>query len=86
MPHNTEPLIIIVNGTPTNVLADENEPISSTIPTALQQTGNTGQQQENWELKDIEGNLLDLNKKVGDFHFRPLTKLFLSLKAGIGGC
>jgi len=86
MPSEKETLTVVVNGTPTEVKVNENEPIKAIIPIALHQTGNSGQPPENWELKDAEGNLLQLDKKVGDFHFRPGTKLFLSLKAGVGGC
>ena len=78
-------LIIVVNGTKTEVKADPQLPLSSIIPIALEQTGNIGQPVDNWELKDAKGNGLDINKKIESFHFACDTKLFLSLKAGIGG-
>lgn len=83
--HHTIKLIIVVNGKPTEVEARLDAPLSSVIPIALKQTGNEGQPPENWELKDIKGNILDLNKKIEEFHFPCDVKLFLSLKAGIGG-
>jgi len=51
----------------------------------LKQTGNEGQPLSNWELKDVKGAALDVNKKIEDFHFPCDVKLFLSLKAGVGG-
>jgi len=78
-------LTVVVNGTPTEVEFNQNAPLHTIIPKALQQTGNQGQPPENWELKDLNGVLLDLDKKIGDFNFSPDVKLFLSLKAGIGG-
>ena len=78
-------IIVIVNGQPTDVDAVENEPLRSIIPDALQQTENSGQPPENWELRDADGNLLDLDKKIEDYGFPPKVRLFLNLKAGVGG-
>ncbi len=85
MNKNKETLTVIVNGTSTEVEANVNAPLETIIPKALHQTGNQGQPPENWELKDAAGNPLDLKTKIGDFHFPEDVKLFLSLKAGIGG-
>jgi hypothetical protein len=78
-------LTIVVSSTPTEVTRNENAPLGSVIEKALEQTKNLGQPPENWELKDKPGNILDLNKKIGDYHFPEDVVLFLSLKAGIGG-
>jgi hypothetical protein len=78
-------LEIVVNGTPTQVEANPEAPLLTVIPLALQQTGNVGQPPDNWELRDANGNLLDLHAKVESFGFQPGTRLFLNLKAGIGG-
>jgi len=76
---------VVVNGSPTEVTANVNAPIHTVIPEALNETDNKGQPPENWELRDEPGNLLDPQRKIEDFNFAPGTKLFLSLKAGIGG-
>lgn len=86
MPHNKNTLTVIVNGTPTEVEANQHAPLKTIIPKALEQTGNSGQPPDQWELKDAQGNLLDLDKKIEDYHFPNDVKLFLSLKAGVGGC
>lgn len=78
-------LKIVVNGQLTEVSVNEEAPLGTVIPKALEQTKNTGQPPTNWELKDNEGKVLDSNQKVEDFHFTSQTILFLSLKAGIGG-
>ena len=80
------PLTIVVNGQPTVVDAVVEDPLRSIIEPALRQTGNSGQPPENWELRDADGSLLDLNKKIEDYAFTDKTRLFLSLKAGVGGC
>ena len=80
------PLTIVVNGQPTVVDAVVEDPLRSIIEPALRQTGNSGQPPENWEFRDADGSLLDLNKKIEDYAFTDKTRLFLSLKAGVGGC
>jgi hypothetical protein len=79
-------LAVVVNGQPTIVEANLNAPLKSIVPRALEQTGNTGQPPENWELRDAAGVVLqDIDKKIRDFHFPPDVRLFLNLKAGVGG-
>ena len=85
MPRNKTTITVIVNGTPTEVEANEHAPLRTIIPRALEQTGNSGQPPDQWELKDALGNLLDLDRKIGDYNFPEDVKLFLSLKAGVGG-
>lgn len=82
---NQMTLTVVVNGSPTEVTANVNAPVHTVIPEALRETNNTGQPPENWELRDEPGNLLDHRRKIGEFGFAAGTKLFLSLKAGIGG-
>ena len=78
-------ITVVVNGQPTVVDVPEDAPLATIIPDALHQTENSGQPPENWELRDADGNLLDLNKKIGDYGFPPKVRLFLNLKAGVGG-
>lgn len=80
-----ETITIVVASTPTEVTKNENAPLGSVVEKALEQTKNLGQPAENWELKDLAGNILDLTKKIRDYHFPDDVVLFLSLKAGIGG-
>ena len=85
MPHHHIELTIVVNGQPTEVSANPEAPLHTVIPKALEQTGNVGQPPENWELRDVAGTLLDLAREISSYHFTEETRLFLNLKAGIGG-
>ncbi|MDE2933828.1 MAG: DUF2604 domain-containing protein [Chloroflexota bacterium] len=76
---------VVVNGQLTVVESTEDQPVGQIIPDALRQTGNSGQPPKDWELRDSDGNLLDLNKTIGDYGFDEKTRLFLNLKAGVGG-
>ncbi len=82
---NKETLTVVVNGKPVELEINENAPLHTLVPKALTETGNQGQPPQNWELRDEKGNLLDLDKKIEDFHFAAGTKLFLNPKAGVGG-
>ncbi|MCY4623609.1 MAG: DUF2604 domain-containing protein [Chloroflexi bacterium] len=76
---------VVVNGKPTEVVAVKDRPLGDIIQDALEQTRNTGQPAENWELRDADGNLLDPSKNFGDYAFPEKVTLFLNLKAGVGG-
>ena len=76
---------LIVNGQETKVKARESQPLGSIIPPALEQTHNSGQPPENWELRDEKGTLLDPNQAISAFDFPKKVRLFLNLKAGVGG-
>ncbi|RAZ73072.1 DUF2604 domain-containing protein [Mesorhizobium atlanticum] len=82
---NEVTFIIVVNGDPVSVVANLNAPLHTVIGKALAESGNVGQPQENWELKDAAGNVLDASKKIEGLGFAAGTKLFLSLKAGAAG-
>jgi hypothetical protein len=76
---------VVVNGQPTTVEANLESPLKTIIPKALEQTGNAGQPPDSWELRDAAGTVLDVTKKIEDFHFPEGIRLFLNLKAGVGG-
>jgi Protein of Unknown function (DUF2604) len=78
-------LTVVVNGTDTEVEANVNAPLHTIVPEALRETGNTGQPPENWRILDQPGNQLDPNRKIEEYHLISGTKLFLSLKEGVGG-
>ena len=77
---------IVVNGTPAVIEQNNNSPLHAVIERALGETGNVGQPAENWELRDEQGVLLEPGRKIGSYGFPALITLFLSLKAGVGGC
>ena len=78
-------ITVVVNGQPTVVDVLVDVPLGSIVPDALRQTGNSGQPPKNWELRDVDGNLLDLDKRIEDYGFSEKVRLFLNLKAGVGG-
>ena len=85
MSKNRETLTVIVNGRAVEVEVNDNAPLHTLITKALAESHNTGQPPENWELRDQDGNVLDRDRKIGDFHFAAGALLSLTLKSGIGG-
>lgn len=78
-------LSVVVNGKLTEVEGNLNAPLKTLIPKALHQTNNSGRPPEDWRLSDEAGAILDLDKKIGDYHFPQGIKLFLNLEVGVGG-
>ncbi|MER8824504.1 DUF2604 domain-containing protein [Mesorhizobium sp. M0991] len=83
--HEKIEITVVVNGQPTEIEAHPNQPLHVVRTKALENTQNLAQTAENWELKDEAGNLLDVDKKVGEFGFANTVTLFLSLMAGVAG-
>lgn len=78
-------LIVVVNGQPVTVEGNVHAPLRTVMEHALQQSGNSGQPLENWQLRDAGGQVFDASQKLEEFHFPPGTTLFLNLMAGVGG-
>lgn len=76
---------VVVNGQPLEVKANVNAPLRTVVLHALQESGNSGQPVENWELRDAGGQVLDVTRKAEDYGIAAGAKLFLNLKAGVGG-
>lgn len=78
-------ITVVVNGQPVVIEAVEQQPLHVVRQKALAETKNLAQPPENWEMKNEAGDLLDPDKKVGEFGFGKEVTLFLSLKAGVAG-
>ena len=76
---------VVVNGQPVPSKIDVDDPFLKLVNDVLESTGNTGQPFENWELRDASGNIIDLDKTAKALGLKDGAKLFLNLKAGIGG-
>ena len=76
---------IIVNGQPVPIKIDLYAEIGEAVVQALEESGNSGQPVENWELRDASGHPIDTGQKIAGSDIKDGAKLFLSLKAGVGG-
>lgn len=78
-------ILVIVNGEPVAVKVDDEETVGKVVAEALKESGNSGQPFDRWELRDATGAEIDFNLRVGDLKLVDGSKLFLNLKAGVGG-
>lgn len=78
-------LAVIVSGQPTPVTVNANQTISHLIHEALQRSGNTGQDPDQWELRLEGGQLLESGSRVGAAGLVDGMTLFLNPRAGAGG-
>lgn len=85
MSDNKESITVVVNGAPVEVTANPNAALVALIAEALRASQNTGQPPENWDLKDATGHVIDPHQKLRDLGLAAGAKLYLSVKAGVGG-
>ena len=78
-------LVVVVNGAETIVSANLNAPLRTVAQHALQESGNAGRPLADWEFKDDQGRILELDRKVEEFGFPPNAVLFLTLAVGVNG-
>ena len=76
---------IVVNGQSVPVKIDLSAEIGEAVVQALYKSGNSGQPVENWELRDASGHPINTGQKIADSDIKDGAKLFLNLKAGVGG-
>src|ERR1700733_7230833 len=73
-------ITVIVNGQPVPLKDNVEEKLRAVAEKALKNSGNSGQQLDNWELRVFAGQILDPNKKVADYGIIIGSKLFLNLQ------
>lgn len=79
-------LVVVVNGQPAHVAANVNAPLHAVVQKALEETTNTGQPASEWEVRDASGEILSQDMKVNQIPgVTNGTRLFVNLKAGVGG-
>ena len=57
-------LVVVVNGQSTQVDENEESLLLAVVEKALEQTGNTGQPPDNWELRNALGVELDVHVEL----------------------
>lgn len=87
MPHGDHKitLIFVINGSNFPVDANVNDPLKEAVARALRESGNTGRPLSDWQVRDANGVLLDIDRKIKDLGLRTGARLFLTLAVGAGG-
>jgi hypothetical protein len=79
-------ITFVINGQPTTVHANVHAPLRSAVAKALEESGNTGREPSEWELRDSNGTLIEQGQSPLDLGYNEEVTLFLSLRVGAGGC
>jgi predicted RNase H-like nuclease (RuvC/YqgF family) len=82
--HRNLHLLFIVNGKAEKISVEPEWTLEHAVKIALRESGNEGRPLTDWTVK-YNNKVLDLNKKIKEFHFAECAELFLSLNAGHGG-
>lgn len=79
-------VVVVVNGSATTVVVHGNPTLLEIVTAALQQTQNSGQPVENWELRGPDdAPIVDLKTKFKKLDLKAGDVLYLNLRAGVGG-
>lgn len=78
-------LLVVVNGDEVKVKAKPDETLGEVAAKALEKSENVGQPIENWELRNEDGQILDLARTVSSYNLVDGAILSLTLKAGVAG-
>jgi len=78
-------LHIIINGAITVTPTRKKDRLSTVLNRALKLSGNTRRPAREWQMRDVNGVLLETQRDLADFKFESKTRLFLSLAVGAGG-
>ncbi len=79
-------LVFVVNGENFPVEANVQAPLAVAVEHALKASDNTGRRDLNeWEVRDSNGVLLEMNRTLAELRLGDGTRLFLNVRVGAGG-
>lgn len=78
-------LVFVINGVNVPLETAVEPPLKEAVARALAESHNTGRPPSEWQVRDVSGVLLEVDRKIKDFEFTDGTRLFLSLAVGAGG-
>lgn len=78
-------LTFIINGQDFVIEANIHAPLKAAVQHALAESGNTGRDPDEWEVRDVSGVLLEKDRTLKDLGLHSGARLFLSLQVGAGG-
>ena len=85
MADNKINLLFIINGQDYSVDANVRAPLTEAVVRALAESGNTGRDPAEWEVRDVNGVLLEKRRTPRELDLHDNSRLFLSLRVGAGG-
>ena len=78
-------LVFIINGVDLSIDVNMDAPLIEAVQRVLEESNNTGRPPEEWEVRDVGGVLLEINRTPKELGLQEGARLFLSLRVGAGG-
>jgi hypothetical protein len=78
-------VIVIVSGQSTSLTVNVHQKVEHLVHEALQGTGNEGQPPDQWELRTVDGRLIDQASTLESAAIVMGVTLYLNPRAGAGG-
>ncbi len=78
-------LTVVVSGQGHSVTVNVHETVAHIVLKALHESGNQGQPPADWELRKVDGALLDQSLRISDAGLVDGMTLFLAPRAGVAG-
>lgn len=78
-------VIVIVSGQSTSLTVNVHQKVEHLVHEALQRTGNEGQPPDQWELRTVDGRLIDQASTIEAAAIVMGVTLYLNPRAGAGG-
>ncbi|HEY0638391.1 MAG TPA: DUF2604 domain-containing protein [Pseudonocardiaceae bacterium] len=76
---------VLVQGRPIWVTAHDGVPLGGVVEPALREAGLLHHPLNQWEMRGEAGDLLDESVPLGDYGFGGGKRMYLNLRAGVGG-
>lgn len=78
-------VIFVINGEDVPIEADDSNTLENIRNQVLVSSHNTGRSPEDWVIRNEKGELLEPASLITDASIKNGSKLFLTLKIGLGG-
>ena len=78
-------LVFIINGVDISIEVNLDAPLIEAVQRVLEESNNTGRPPEEWEVRNVDGVLLEMNRTPKELNLQEGARLFLSLRVGAGG-
>lgn len=78
-------LVFIINGVDISIEVNLDAPLIEAVQRVLEESNNTGRPPEEWEVRNVDGVLLEMNRTPKELILQEGARLFLSLRVGAGG-
>lgn len=78
-------LVFIIGGEEVSVEANIHTPLHVARDEALKKGEHSGRGGDDWEIKEVSGNILDPSRKIDELSLEDGAKLYLNQKVSGGG-